>query len=89
MKTFNMIIVWIIVLLAWGSVCEAENWEKYFSNPAGYDFFIEKDTIVRLKESEVQVWFKSCPSKGHSGAWDLWLELRLVDCTRRRYKVLS
>jgi len=79
----------MILLSQWLSVCKAENWEKYFSNRAGYDYLIEKDTLVYLNKNLIQVWYKSCPSQGKDGAWDEWLELRLVDCKRKRYKVLQ
>ncbi len=91
MKIFNIVIIWTIVLLTWCSICEAESWKKYFSNVAGYDFFYEEDTIVRTNKNEVLVWYKSCPSNKElwDRAWDEWFELREVDCTKRRYRVLQ
>ena len=89
MKTFYLLKFCIMLLIPMVSICEAENWYKYFSNNAGYDFFIEKDSIVRLDKNIVQVWYKSCPSQGKNGAWNEWLELRLLDCKRKRYKVLQ
>ena len=77
MKIFNLVIIVTILSLTWVSVCTAENWVKYFSNRAGYEFFIEKDNLVRINENEVQVWYKSSPAEGQKGAWDEWSELRL------------
>jgi hypothetical protein len=80
----------IILLLVLASNAHAENWKKFFTNAAGYDFFYDKDSIIHPTKSTVQVWYKVEPTdEVENKAFLQWLELREVDCTRRRYKTLQ
>lgn len=72
------------------STSDAENWKKFFTNQADIDFFYDEDSICYPDKNTVQVWYKSAPTEAmENKPWTEWLELREVDCTRRRYKVLQ
>ena len=90
MKPFSMLSFLLIAVLVFYSTSEAESWEKFFTNRAGYDFFYDKDSIVYPTKGTVQVWYKSVPTEDADvKAWVEWVELREVDCTRRRYRTLA
>ena len=90
MKNFAILCFLLIAVCGFHSICEAENWRKFFTNRAGYDFFYDKDSIVYPNKNTVQVWYKSVPTEvADVKAWEEWVELREVDCTRRRYKRLA
>jgi hypothetical protein len=71
----------------------AENWTKFFTNVSGYEFFINEETIAYPKKNTVLIWYKSgfpIEVKENGYEWiHEWMELREVDCSRRRYKRLQ
>jgi hypothetical protein len=82
--------VFVFLTLGLSSVCIAQNWQQFFVNQAGYAFFFDKDSIAFPGKNTVQVWYKSTPTDdAETKVWVEWLELREVDCTRRRYKTLQ
>lgn len=90
MKNLMILCFLLIAILGFHSICEAENWIKFCTNRAGYDFYYEKDSIVYQNNNIVQVWYKAVPTDwAEVKAWAEWLELREVDCVRRRYKTLA
>ena len=53
-------------------------------------FFIDKDSISFPDKNTVQIWYKAIPTdEAEFKGFTEWLELREVDCTRRRYKTLQ
>ncbi|MFA4916797.1 MAG: hypothetical protein WC560_09020 [Syntrophales bacterium] len=90
MKTFLILCFTLLLVSGLYSICEAESWNKFFTNMVGYEFFYDKDSIVYPDKNTVQVWYKSVPTeKCESKVWEEYIELREVDCTRRRYKRLA
>ena len=64
--------------------------EQFFLNQAGMAFFIDKDSISFPDKNTVQIWYKAIPTdKAEFKRFTEWLELREVDCIRRRYKTLQ
>lgn len=80
----------MLIVLLFSSVSEAANWSVFFKNAAQYDFYYDKDSITKTKENTILVWQKIVPQKdAETKAWIEALDLREVDCTRRRYKTLQ
>lgn len=90
MRTFWLGSFVIVAVCLLCSKSDAENWKKFFTNQANYEFFYDQDSVVYPDKNTVQVWYKSAPNEAaENKAWAQWLELREVDCTRRRYKLLQ
>jgi len=60
----------IVTVCIFCSTSEAENWKKFFTNQAGYEFFYDQDSIVYPNKNNVLVWHKSAPSlAAETKAW--------------------
>jgi hypothetical protein len=80
----------VIIIFSLCSFGYAENWTKFFSNAAGYDFYYNKDTIAYPNKDTILIWYRNVPQKEtENKVWVEWIELREVDCSRRRYKRLQ
>ncbi len=88
MKTGVLMSTLLLVVFGLCSTCVAENWQQFFVNQTGYAFFFDKDSIAYPDKNTVQVWYKSGFPTDVAEIKVLieWLELREVDCTRRRSK---
>ena len=55
-----------------------------------YDFYYDKDSIANPDKDTLLIWYKSIPQKeAENKVWIEYLELREVDCSRRKYKRLQ
>jgi hypothetical protein len=90
MRPLGMTLLIIVLACILCSTSNAENWKKYFTNRAHIEFFYDQDSIVFPNKDIVLVWAKSAPLEtADFKPWMEWLELREIDCTRRRYKTLQ
>ncbi len=89
MKNGSFISTLFLVTFGLYSTSYAEDWKQFFANKAGYTFSFDKDSLAYPDKYRVQVWFRSVPDEAEIKVWLEWLELREVDCNRRRYKTLQ
>jgi hypothetical protein len=69
----------------------AEKWTKFFSSTAKFDFFYSTETITYpADKTQILIWYKSIPQENAEiKAYIEWVELREVECSRRRFKRLQ
>jgi len=90
MKTACSLCFFMLVIFGLCPTSHAEDWQFFF-NSNGIKYFYDKDSIAYPDKNTVQVWCKELATD-EAYAQGVKLkqlqELKEVDCTRRRYKVL-
>lgn len=78
----------ITVFFLTAPVAFSAEWIQYFENQAGIRFYIDNGSILRSPKETILVWEKAESTDTASVKMKVE-QLREVDCSRRRYKILQ
>jgi hypothetical protein len=88
MKRSTWIAFLLIVFGLTATVAFSAEWFLYAENVPGYRFYIDKESIQRTPEGTILVWRKT-ESPDNAVVEIHGEELREIDCSRRRFKILQ